>query len=710
MQSLKKKKVKKSNKIVTSEITKVDLSMDFSSGSLGQFEDKETTTASLSLSKNITSLEDNFNINKLVKKILGSELGVPLDVKIDDSSMPTAPNFVTFLNSPDFLNVKGFARQNEIGTKLFSEFCPRCTDMNWFNNVPVNASYRKFIRKVTLLEFGVCPKCGIGKSELIKNGELNSYQELAGCAGQRSAKSALVAMIAAYIVHRYLKLQNPVQLMGLIPATILHGTFVALTYAQAKDTLWDPFMEYLSNSPWFSGYHQLLSTYNEKYGEEIFKLKDTFILYRHRNLILYPSGPNKKTLRGRTRFFGAIDEIGWFDNDAQKNKVKDDANEIYIAMERSLLTVRAAANRLLKQGYDNIPTAFFANVSSPSHARDKVMELVNKAKISKKIFAFHRPTWEMNPNVTKEDLEDEYKKDPVAAERDYGANPPLANSPLINNIEYVEQCSVNVGNKLEQFKYKQHKNKKDEPSRYGSVILREIINPTILTLDAGFSNNSFACVVSSIDKTTKFVSYRTFIEIQPKPGVPLNYSLIYKHVIKPIIEKQNVKLVATDRWQNLKLLSDIEQDYNIETKQYSVKYSDMTLFKDYIIDKEVIFPRCEWKTMDEVINFNYADYPKCFAQAPVAHFFLQCVTVQDTGHTVTKGGGLTDDLFRAAALGFALLQDEKYIKMLQGPDGRLAPVAMGAAITKSGGGASSHGAMSGMTSTGKALGIIGGGR
>jgi hypothetical protein len=682
---------------------KLDLSMNFNSdAAIAQ-------DATIKLTANVDpSKESKFNINKLINKILKSELGVPLDIKIDDSSLPTAPNFVTFLNEPQFLNVRAFARQNEIGTKLFGEYCPDCSDLIFMDNIPVDCSLKKFKRKVQLLDFGLCPKCGKGRAEFIKQGKLQSYQEAAVCCGQRSAKSHVTAMIACYIVHRYLKLQNPTQLLGLVQATTLHGTFVALTYGQAKETLWDPFLEYISASAWFSSYHELLKGYNAKYNEEIFKFKDTFLLYRHRGLLIYPSGPNMKTLRGRTRFFAAIDELGWFDNDAQKNKVKDNANEVYIALERSLLTVRAASNRLLRQGYDNIPTGYFCNVSSPSHARDKIMELINKAKISKKIFALHKPTWEMNPNVTREDLEDEFTKDFARADRDYGANPPLANSPLISNVDMVTQCCSSITNRIESIKYKQRSGKKGDQSRYAIIVPKPVISPTVLTIDAGYSNNSFACTVASIDKLTKFASFKTMVEIQPRPGVPLNYTLIYKYIIKVLIESQNVKIVRADRWNSLKLLSDISVEYpNVDAKQYSVKYNDLTLFKDYIIDKEVVFPKAEWKTED-IVHFNYSEYPKCFSQAVVSHFVMQCVTVQDTGNQVNKGSGLTDDLFRAAALAFTVIMDEKVNKPLLGADAKRTNIAIGNVAGRSFGSSSGGGASIGVTTTGKALGFIGG--
>ena len=52
-------------------------------------------------------------------------------------------------------------------------------------------------------------------------------------------------------------------------------------------------------------YHALLDHYGTRYGEEIYKFMDSFVHYRHRKLLVHPSGPNKRTLRGRTRLLTA---------------------------------------------------------------------------------------------------------------------------------------------------------------------------------------------------------------------------------------------------------------------------------------------------------------------------------------------------------------------------------------------------------------------
>jgi intein/homing endonuclease len=72
-----------------------------------------------------------------------------------------------------------------------------------------------------------------------------------GLISHNSGKSAIVAMCCAYLLHKQLKLQKPNEVYGLLPANVLHGTFVALTYKQAAETLWEPFLAYITDSPWF---------------------------------------------------------------------------------------------------------------------------------------------------------------------------------------------------------------------------------------------------------------------------------------------------------------------------------------------------------------------------------------------------------------------------------------------------------------------------
>jgi intein/homing endonuclease len=209
-----------------------------------------------------------------------------------------------------------------------------------------------------------------------------------GIVSHNSGKSALMALMATHTLHRYMKLQNAPLVLGLAKNSTLHGVFIATTFAQAKDALFDPINDLIHDSKFFQDYHKMLDHYGRKHGEELYKFKETIISYKPRSLVIYPSVPNKRTLRGRTLFLGSEDEIGWFDTN-KGTAIKLNADEIYIAMKRSFLTVRSAVRNLRRKGKYNIPEPLFGNISSPSSRFDKICRLVEEAKHSKTIYAYH---------------------------------------------------------------------------------------------------------------------------------------------------------------------------------------------------------------------------------------------------------------------------------------------------------------------------------
>ena len=476
-----------------------------------------------------------------------------------------------------------------------------------------------------------------------------------GIKHHNSGKSIVVAMLSTYMTHRILKMQRPTKVYNVGDNQLLHGTFVALTKDQAKDTLWEPYYGYLLESPWFQRYHALIKRYEGIYGIDVLKIRDTFVLYRHRNLIVYFAGPDKRVLRGRTRVFYAIDEIGWFDNDAAKNSIKTGAKEVSIALERSCLTVRASEMRLIKKGVDDFLSAYGFNVSSPSDYRDKICEIVRQSRTSNKILGIHAPTWKMNPNITRETLDEEYRKDPVAAARDYGAEPPVSANPFITP-QTVDQCKREKSSN--GVKYTEHVERSRgviansvDRTRYGRITkIKKGDRPSILAMDAGETNNSFALACGSMYEGKPRVDL--LVEIMPLPGIPLNYTLIFDNVIARICKERNVKIMLADRWNSTKLLQDAQLLELVEfAKKYSLKYSDMWDVKNQMQDGSLTYPTPQFvPDVEALLNMDVSDYPACFAGKPVEHFMYQCITIQDSGRGVLKGTGVTDDLWRATAL------------------------------------------------------------
>lgn len=418
-------------------------------------------------------------------------------------------------------------------------------------------------------------------------------------------------------------------------------------------------------------YHAMLQHAGARYDEELFKMGQTSVHYQHRNHLVYPSGPNKKTLRGKTRIFGAVDEMDFFNNDEDgEDQVKMNGVEVYKSLNNSLLTVRVGWKNAIKTGVFNIPNAYQFNISSPQSARGVLTETVTRNQDSRKVFCFHLATWEMNPMIRRSDLNQEYTDNYEKADRDFGANPPVADSPFISDPETVRRSFDEKRGNSVHYHFVHRKNKMGVTRRAAAidkVMAPSNIPPSIMALDAGFSFNSFALTIGSVVKNPiskgRNIRISTMVEIIPEKNVAtLDYSKIADLILYPLIEQLNVRAVFADRWNSLKLLHDIEARYEIPAEQYSIKYRDFTMVRSYLEDQSIILPRPETpiKNLDKILKPELSEYPRCFAQRPVDHFFLQCMTVKDTGRDVTKGARLTDDLWRAFALNTHWLLDEEF--------------------------------------------------
>jgi hypothetical protein len=647
--------------------------------------------------------EVGVDFQKLIDKALAAESRSPLppDMRIDDGDIKLAPNFFTFATGKEFLNIKPYPKQVEAGIHLFAEYCPNCSDPDYIWDIPKRADYGDILERVQLLEYGVCPKCKARKSELRHSEKLKVPVELAGLAGQRSGKSAASVMYATYTLHGYLKLQNASKAFDLLDTDTLDGTFVSQTWEKAKNKLYTPLYNYLTTKPWFKQYHQLLDHYGEKYGERLYRINDIFVNYRVRNLGIRPAGPDKRKLRGDTSFVAIIDELGWFDSsDGSEKKIKQSASEIYTALRNSFRTLRSAYYGMLKNGYDSFPAPMFCNISSPSSKRDQMVKNYERSQRSQNMHGFHYSSWEFNPTLNKRDFDDEFNDDPLKAWRDFGAVPPNSSSPYIAEMDDLRGIvDKNMRNTVETTQ-RMTVSGSGREMRTGKLRFRQRDqNKRIMAIDAGYSGNSFALVAGYRDMDTNQPVFDTLVEIQPTPEYKLNHNSIYNEVIVPMIEKLNIKMIVSDRWQNIKILQDAEAEFGIEIEQYSVKYGDFEAARQDTYDSMITVPKPEIKSK-AIQQAGEGDYPHSFAKAPIAHLLFQFLTVIDLGKSVEKGDGTTDDLLRALVLLYSFLTDEDYAQLCMGKAGQISNNPFIGVVASRGGGGGGSGVGQGGVLTG----------
>lgn len=658
-------------------------------------------------------MPDEFDIETFMKASEDPVTGIVRDLKIDDRDLAQAKNFHDFAyriigrdaNPP-------WARQMWTGLMLFGEICTVCSDKSWLKveNVPKNFDSEYLPTRLVPLEHGICPKCKRHKWDLIKNHNLRNYQQLVNVLGQRSGKSSSCATYAAYMTHQYLKFPaiGTLAKTEMQKSTLLTGTFVSLTFAKALGVMWTPYKKIMDESSWFREHFKLLDYYGKKYGKELYKDNTIYVEYMYKNMRFYPSGPKSTTLRGDTRLFAALDELGLFPlpkGDAEEDEQSERANadEAHKSLANSLSTIQGIRQRLMQQGISGVPGCVLMNVSSPISQRDKMMRLLRHSRTPEgedSILGVNLPTWEVNPGWGRDHptVVAAYAANQEGAERDYGANPPSVHSQFVPRQAYEKNTFIGGQNSHRFIPLY------DQPEQiYGRIEkIRTIKWPSILTIDAGHKNNSFAIVASHYDFDTGKTVVSTLIECMTELGRAVNFNLLYQHVILPLARDVNAVVMLADQWQSIDLLNRIETDMGnnplakpkCKAKQHSPRRLDFQAVNALLDNKSLILPTVSDAEMQEVFDGNIDDYRK-LRNKPVQHMVLQLNTVMDQGETrcPTKGEGMTDDLYRALVLNISKLHHPKIMDRLKearpwvnGEGGNRARMPMPSFRGRSGGG------------------------
>lgn len=629
---------------------------------------------------------DHDPVSDFIEKILKSDFDPAIFTSIDDRDMPEAPNWLTWCIGKDFLNKRLWAKQAEMGITLFGDACQDCSDPVWLTNVDKTASIEELQDHIVLMEYGICPKCKKTKLDFEREGKFYHPYQLTACLGQRTGKSTIVAgFLATYMLHKFLKLPDPSKYFELHP-TELHLTFTAVDYTQAEDTLWTPFKNFVEESPWFTEYNRIIQYYERKMSQEILYWKETFFLYRHKRLTGYPMSPNKRKMRGRTRWFYAIDEPGHFDEEAESRKITLNCDEVNAALDRSMTTIREAAERKRRQGHINVPDGFGCLISSPSSINDKIMRELRVSEGDNKKVAFHWATWEAHPTISRDSptMLSAFGSDASKANRDFGAIPGFGEHTFIGDETSLKNC-VGTHNMIASVNYQYHANDLGERTKFAKLVFRgaDKFTPYVCAIDAGYSFNSFAVVVMHMNGGD--IMTDLLVEVAPEKDCRVDFKRMWDYVIVPICDNLNVLVVAYDRWQSIQQVQELK-DRKQYAENYSVNRADFINFRSHINAGTFRLPKLEIPF--ENIHKIKESVETLVIGKPVLHYILQALTVREVGHKIDKGINMTDDLFRASVLGVSFLLDPEWKNKFAslGSGMRSSNKVYGTIRTRSGGG------------------------
>ena len=305
------------------------------------------------------------------------------------------------------------------------------------------------------------------------------------------------------------------------------------------------------------------------------------------------------------------------------------------------------------------------SISSPFEETDPIMTLRKRFKNDPGVEHFLYPTWKFNPKLSEAMLRK--SSDPATFDRDIGCQPAKTSGSFIKDVNMLEGMLGERKNAISITRTEFANPKTGQIFTTGKLHTNwkpKTPGATILSLDGGSHNNSFAMSLAHIDSEYNDFVIDGLAEIQPMTDRPIHFSSIIENIISVIIETYNVKVLVTDRWAGTtQLMQDICDEHDVEPIVYSLRMKDFVAWRQVLIDNGITLPREEMDIEDAVTTTDITKFSDDF---PISHFLQQCMSVRDTGKTVDKGKNYTDDLFRAVVLGWTAAQDPEIKGMITG--------------------------------------------
>jgi hypothetical protein len=415
--------------------------------------------------------------------------------------------------------------------------------------------------------------------------EAKKYRDMILIWGMRAGKTTVASVIACYEAFKLINMGYPNRRYGLPKGTEIFIINVATSDRQARDTVFAHTKARIDNSPWFQR-----QKVTEHFNEFIFKVKDGTVIIRSEH-------SNSASLAGKTVICATFDELSRF-KDTGGNQ---SGEMVYDTLSRSVRTFGGDGKRVV--------------ITSPMYNDDYAMRLYGLYKNNPHWYCRKYPTWEVNPTITFQDLEDEFLKDPESAWRDYGATPSAALEVYFKEPEKIYQCMrTDIKNPVNPDAV----TAKEQIA--GFVGLNNV--PYTLAGDPALKNDAFGLCLSHQDNKTdkvivdllhRFTPTNTREEGDESPtAYEVNASFVREFIFE-LNKKCWIETFITDTWQFPETIQAIRGD-GITVEQNHVTKTEYDKLKELMYTKRIEYPNYEFVIEElkslEMLRSQRIDHPR----------------------------------------------------------------------------------------------------
>jgi hypothetical protein len=517
-----------------------------------------------------------------------------LEVLKENHFIETPVDVKTFVQSPDYL-----------GQPLLSDI-----------QYEIVEAMSQIYRKEDLIDI-------MGDVEGTKHFSKYTKNELILQLGKGSGKDFISTVACAYVVYKLLCLKDPAIYYGKPAGDAIDIINVAVNAQQAKNVFFKGFKTKIEKSPWFAG------KYNAKADSIEFD----------KAITVYSGHSERESHEGLNLLMAVLDEISGFASEViSGNEQGKTADNIYKAFRGTvdsrfpdlgkvvLLSFPRYQGDFISQRYESVIAdketierrhTFIMNEDLPHEDPGNQFEIswdednILQYKIPR-VYAFKRPTWEVNPTRKIEDFKLAFYTDLGDAMMRFACMPTYSSDAFFKQIDKVEKC-MNTRNPLDSFR------------RFDETFVPDPDKTYYIHADLAQKHDKCAVAIAHVDKWVNIQVIKDYEQVapivvvdavawwEPRAEGPVNLSEVKQWIMNLRRQGFNIGMVSFDRWQSFDIQNEL-QAVGIRTETVSVAkkhYEDLAMM---IYEERVSIPRIpillEEMSELKIMKGNRVDHPR----------------------------------------------------------------------------------------------------
>ena len=441
--------------------------------------------------------------------------------------------------------------------------------------------------------------------------------------GKGSGKDFISTVACAYVVYKLLCLKDPALYYGKPAGDAIDIINVAVNAQQAKNVFFKGFKTKIEKSPWFAG------KYNAKADSIEFD----------KAITVYSGHSERESHEGLNLLMAVLDEISGFASEVVSgNEQGKTADNIYKAFRGSvdsrfpdlgkvvLLSFPRYQGDFISQRYESVIAdketierthTFIMNEDLPHEDPGNQFQIswdednILQYKIPR-VYAFKRPTWEVNPTRKIEDFKLAFYTDLGDAMMRFACMPTYSSDAFFKQIDKVEKC-MNTRNPLDSFR------------RFDETFVPDPDKTYYIHADLAQKHDKCAVAIAHVDKWVNIQVIKDYEQVapivvvdavawwEPRAEGPVNLSEVKQWIMNLRRQGFNIGMVSFDRWQSFDIQNEL-QAVGIRTETVSVAkkhYEDLAMM---IYEERVSIPRIpillEEMSELKIMRGNRVDHPR----------------------------------------------------------------------------------------------------